>query len=238
FGVKSEKNTAYLSRATGQECQTLGLGESWLSESVLVCYLKCLLRYPTTCQSVVYSATTKSCTPGSVAFGPLEPVTSIPDSSSGDTIYYKRQPTPPCNISGDFTLYDICGTTACLHLSSSKADYFQAVQNCQQSKSRLFIADTMVRVSVFWHVSLKYLNDDTLIGLRDLAGDNWFFWDNGVVMAMEQRSYIWGDFSSRKNGNCVEAKHSDSQKRYGFDDVDCMDMKQYICEPYDAYDAE
>ena len=120
-GANSELRQAYLTQATGLECQTLEIGDPWTSGSPLQCYLQCMVRHPDTCQSVVYNHVTQQCTPGSIAFGPLKSITrSIPGIDPHDMIFYARQPVPLCNTSsGDFVLYDVCGTYACLHLSKT-----------------------------------------------------------------------------------------------------------------------
>ncbi|KAK3720264.1 hypothetical protein RRG08_007885 [Elysia crispata] len=101
----------YLKQTTGQECQTLQIGESWSSWSAL----ECAFRFSDTCQSIVYNAENQTCTPDSVAFGPLQNVdTSIPVTGFNGKIVYMKQPIPPCTVNGNFALYDVCGTTACL----------------------------------------------------------------------------------------------------------------------------
>ncbi|GFS21890.1 LOW QUALITY PROTEIN: hypothetical protein ElyMa_005094800 [Elysia marginata] len=104
---------AFVTLANGQECQTQQLGASWTSDIHATCYLECMIRYPETCQSIVYNADTKTCTPGAVAFHPLEFYTaSIPWANSADQIYFAKQPVPPCDTSsGNFDLYDVCGVS-------------------------------------------------------------------------------------------------------------------------------
>ncbi|KAK3735243.1 hypothetical protein RRG08_052525 [Elysia crispata] len=96
--VRCQERGVYLKQTTAQECQTLQIGESWLSPSALECYMKCTFLYQDTCQSVVYNTDNQMCKPGSVAFGPLENVdTSIPVTGSNDMIFYMKQPIPPCD---------------------------------------------------------------------------------------------------------------------------------------------
>ena len=127
--------------------------------------MKCTFLYQDTCQSVVYNTDNQMCKPGSVAFGPLENVdTSIPVTGSNDMIFYTKQPIPPCDTNGNFALYKKCGTTVCLHLSSSGEDYYQAASKCSQMNSKLFFGNTLARFSVFLVCKPKLHKQEHLAG--------------------------------------------------------------------------
>ena len=242
LGTRGELREAFLTQATGQACQTVQVGEPWTSSSPIKCYLECMLFYPDTCQSIIYNSYTQNnCRSGSVAFRPMVMViTSIPETDSTDDILYARQPIPPCDTSGNFALYEICGTTVCLHLSSSLVNYTQAKANCAQMNSRLFIANSMVRLSVFWHVSRDYLNYNTWLGLTDISQEDTFVWDNGDLLSDEMDQYVWHTNQPNNDGDedCMEARHSEVPSPRGINDDNCYQLKKYICEPYDAYDAK
>ncbi|RUS71677.1 hypothetical protein EGW08_020566 [Elysia chlorotica] len=226
---------SHLKQTTGSECQTLQIGEPWLSSSLLSCYVKCALLYPHTCQSIVYDTDNQVCTPGSVAFGPLENVnTAIPDKESRDKIVYAMQPIPPCDInSGNFSLYSVCGTTLCLHLSTSGEEYQVAASRCKNMKSRLFVGKTLPRFSVFWHVSLNFLNTNTWIGLTDLEVEGRFVWDDGEQLSDEMAQWIWRTGypdNSFENEHCGEARLKNWPGVYGLNDANCIDHDFYICE--------
>ena len=229
----------YLKQTTGQECQTLQIGGSWLSPSALECYMKCMFLYPDTCHSVVYNTDNQMCKPGSVAFGPLENVdTSIPVTGSNDMIFYTKQPIPPCDTNGNFALYDVCGTTACLYLSSSQAKYHDAISICNGMNSTIFLGNTLARFSVFWYVSLNYLNKNTWMGLTDLAVEDSFVWENGEPLSDQMARWIWRPGYPNKwspHEDCVEARHADWPGIYGLNDEECFMEIWYMCEPFDAY---
>ena len=164
------------------------LGESWISHSPITCQRECMSRYSENCQSVVYNSQTRNCTPGSIAFGPIEKVaTSIPETGSSDKLYYMRQPIPSCNTSNSFALYDVCGTSACLYLSTSRANNFGNARTlCRQMNSRLFVGTTMAKFSLFWYTTKTYINANTLIGLQDFKVEGNFVWENGEPLSDEQ----------------------------------------------------
>ncbi|GFR90065.1 CD209 antigen [Elysia marginata] len=226
---------AFITLANGQECQTQQLGASWTSDIQATCYLECMIRYPETCQSIVYNAGTKTCTPGGVAFHPLQFYTaSIPRANSPDQIYFAKQPVPPCDTSsGNFDLYDVCGVSLCLHVSSSPDDYFRAKTNCNQMGSRLFIANTIARLSVFEAVAMDYAKPYTWVGLTDIDDEGKFVWDNGEPLSDEQAQYTW--VPEQPNGgdgqDCVRLKYNEG----GLNDRYCNSIYDYICEPYNAY---
>ncbi|KAK3795915.1 hypothetical protein RRG08_066011 [Elysia crispata] len=235
---------AYMKQTTGQECQTLQIGESWSSGSALECYRECAVRFPDSCQSIVYTTDNQSCTPGSAAFRPLENVdTSIPVTGSNGMIFYKQQPIPPCNTNGSFSLYNVCGTTACLYLSSSVADYHEAVSICSGMNSRMFFGNTLARFSVFWEISLKYLKDQTWIGLNDLDDEDTYVWENGEPLSDQMAQWVFrpgypNDYTGRNDEDCAEARHRSWPGIYGLNDAICWYKKLYMCEPFDAYGAK
>ena len=194
-----------------------------------------MIRFFNVCQSVVYNPYTQRCTPGSIAFALLTDVTnSIPTPGSGDHIYYMRQPIPSCNTaSGDFALYDVYATTACLHLSSSKVSYDQAETNCAQMNGRLFVANTMAKFSLIWHVNLKYINTQTWIGLTDRAQEGTYVWANGEQLSTEQEQYIWDKWQPDVDGDCIQIRVDGWWDPNGFNDKDCTQPNYYICEPLD-----
>ena len=192
-----------------------------------------MARYQDTCQSIVYNLETATCTPGSVAFGPVSKLpAAIPDEHSDDLIFYAIQPIPACDTTDGFAIYDVCGTTACLYTSTSLATYEEAVANCSQMNSRLYIGNTLVKFSVFWHVSLNYINDFTFLGLTDVAEEGKFVWDNGEPLTAEQGTYVWDNSQPDAHGDedCVEARHGEGWDPYGLNDIGCWRRDYYICE--------
>ncbi|GFS19777.1 CD209 antigen [Elysia marginata] len=241
-GVYCLEREAFLTLANGVECHTQQLGEAWTSGSHAACSVECMVRYPETCQSILYNVDTKTCTPGAVAFAPVPRVnTSIPVANSRDLFYYSSQPVPPCNTSsGDFALYELCGTTVCLNLVFEKASFYDARANCTSMDSRLFIANSLVRFSVFWHVSLTHFNWYTWLGLTDLTTEGVFVWDHGEPLSAEQDKYIWSDGQPDNHGDedCIIARHLRSGLGNGINDDDCWRKRYYICEPNNAYKAK
>ncbi|GFR72848.1 hypothetical protein ElyMa_003851700 [Elysia marginata] len=79
---------AYLRKTTGQDCQTEQIGQPWTSATPTACFLQCRDRYEDACQSIVYNAGTKTCTPGAVAYRSVHLwISSIPEPESDDVIY-------------------------------------------------------------------------------------------------------------------------------------------------------
>ncbi|RUS73161.1 hypothetical protein EGW08_019083 [Elysia chlorotica] len=227
--------TSYITESTGSECQTLQLDEPWTSPTVFSCYLACKQKFPGTCQSVTYNPDTLSCTPGSTAFGPIETLPStIPDANSTDAIYFLNQPVPACNASLGFAVYDVCGTSACLHLSAVSLNYADAVQACADMGATLFVADSDARFSLFWEVSLNVLNQDTWLGLTDIAKEGQFVWDNGNLLSTWQGTYLWAPGVWGDGEDCAEAKHAGWPGIFGLNDVECWKSKYFICEPIGA----
>ena len=226
----------FLQQASGQDCQTLQLGESWISESPITCLIESMSNYSENCQAVVYNSQTGNCRPGSVAFGPIEKVTtSIPETGSSDKLYYVRQPIPPCNTSNNFALYDVCGTSACLYLSTSKANnYSDARTLCSQMNSTLFVGTTMAKFSLFWYTTKIYMKDNTFIGLQDIDVEGNFVWENGEPLSFEQYQYFWHfgqPDNYGKNQDCAVAQHAKTPNEFGFDDGYCFKFKKkYVCE--------
>ena len=227
----------YLTSGTGSDCQTSPLGAPWTSVCSIECYLTCVDQFPDSCHSVVYNPDTLACTPGSTAFGPIETLpSSIPDANSSDAIYYLKQPVPACNANLGFAIYDVCGTSACLYFSTSELNYADSVDACANMGSTLFIAETETRFSLIWYVSLIVLNQDTWLGLTDIAEEGQFVWENGNPLSTWQYEYIWLQFASipdnyRGDEHCVEAKHRGWPGLFGLNDVECWMLKYFICEP-------
>ena len=207
-----------------------------MSSSALECYRECAVRLLDKCQSFVYNSDNQTCTPGSVAFGPLENVnTSIPVTGSNDMIFYTKQPIPPCDTNGNFALYDICGTTACLYLSYFQAKYHDAISICNGMNSSIFFGNTLARFSVFWHVSLNYLKSNTWIGLTDLAVKDSFVWENGEPLSDQLASWIWRPGQPNRwtpNEHCAEARHGRWPGIYGLNDAPCGLSNFFMCEPF------
>ncbi|GFR64327.1 CD209 antigen-like [Elysia marginata] len=237
--VYCEIKVSTLKKATGLDCQTLPLGEAWTSPSPAECFIKCSVRFPNLCQSVVYNDVTKNCVPGSVAFGPLETLdTSIPKLGSGDSIYYAKQPVPSCNTAGPFNLYEVCGVTACLYLSPIRATYQNALAACSSMNSNIFLGNTAARFSVFWYISLNHNPDNTWFTVKDTAREGTFVWENGDPVTVEQSRMIWRPGYPNAwsaDEDCTEARHKDWPGIYGLNDEECYNQKRYMCEPNDSY---
>ena len=224
-----------LTRSSGAQCQTLPLGSQWTAVSPIECILLCTARFPDTCQSVVYNADTQSCTPGSTAFGRIETLPSaIPSVSSNHIVYYLSQPVPTCNTDLGFALYDVCGTSACLSLSAHELNYTAAVAACEGMGSTIFIGDTEARFSLFWYVSLNFINSDTWIGLTDIDLEGHFVWENGNSLSTWQENYLWRRFDQPDNDggdeHCVEARHYHWPGQFGLNDFHCYLVNYFICE--------
>ncbi|GFS06309.1 C-type lectin domain family 4 member E [Elysia marginata] len=226
----------FSSTAAGQECHTEQIGEPWTSASHVTCAVECIVHHPDTCQSIVYNAHTKACTPGAVAFRPLQFITtSIPSTSSTDTIYFAKQPVPPCDTStGRFHLYETCGLSLCLHVSSSQAYYSEAKRKCERMGSSLIMTNTMARLSMFWYITRDLAKLYIWVGLDDIDQEGKFVWANGEPLSGHQNGYIWlsGQPNDYEPGqDCVQLQHTDVNIRKGLNDVQCYQLKDFICEP-------
>ncbi|GFR71388.1 C-type lectin domain family 4 member M [Elysia marginata] len=234
IGTHCLQRQVHLTSATGQDCQTEQLGELWTSASQMTCYWQCVARYPDTCQSIIYNASTGTCTPGGVAFSPLEFFkSSIPAANSPDTIYYVEQPSPRCYDT--FSLHKKCGFSLCLHIhTSSTASYAKARAQCDKIKSRLFVGNTIARLSLFWHATLESRRKVYWIGLTDLDHEGQFVWENGEILSKQQKQYIWHPGQPDNHGNdeyCAEARPK-SNWNQGLCDNGCHNNKFYVCESY------
>ncbi|GFS02236.1 hypothetical protein ElyMa_006440300 [Elysia marginata] len=188
----------HLTEATGNDCQAAQLGSSWTSSSPLVCFIACLDRYPSDCKSIVYNEDTLTCVPGSEVFCPSDNFeSSIPGSDPKDALFYTSS-APQCNASLGFALYGAGGTSACLYISTGKADYQSAEEECKARNATLFVADSAQKISIFWFVSLNVIKDNTLLGLNDIQTEGNFVWANGKALSSEQSdSIIYGVEISR-----------------------------------------
>ncbi|GFS24303.1 CD209 antigen [Elysia marginata] len=217
-----------LTLASGSECQTEPLGHPWTSYSPAVCYWQCRARYRDTCQSVVFNTDTQMCTPGGIAFRSLEFIpTLVPLVHSVDTIYYAKQPIPPCDAaSGNFVLFEVCGFTACIHRSTTRVNYDQAVSDCDQLGARLLMINTLPNYSVCRYAKFP---GHAWVGLKYSDAEKKFMWINGEPLSDEQFQYIWVPGQPNNSGgveNCAEYMHT------GINDISCLDTKEVICEPY------
>ncbi|GFS25312.1 C-type lectin domain family 4 member M [Elysia marginata] len=197
-----------------------------------------MIRYPDSCQSVVYNSHTQNCRPGSVAFGPITRITTaIPDATSADVIFYVRQPIPPCDETDNFKIYDVCGTSDCLYVSTEMVDnYTIAESRCDQMNSWLFVANTKARFSLLWYTVDKYINYNTYIGLTDLDEEGTFVWVNGEDLSSEQYQYVWvpnepSNYYWWEGGeHCVEVDFIQYPGFMGLNDARCWEIRHYICE--------
>ncbi|GFO09599.1 Cd209 antigen-like protein e [Plakobranchus ocellatus] len=223
----------YLTKAAGETCQTESLAGAWTSPSPLTCYLDCLDSYPDGCLSTVYNEATGACTPGGPAFGKVDSFNeSIPRSSPNSALFYVNSSRPSCNTSNGFALYELCGTTVCLHLSTRKRWFNDAVQFCASMNSSLFIADTWARFALFWSVSLTYLNTDTYLWLSRKSDKEPFIWGNGEPLS-DKMNALWEPTQPDNHDGydyCVEARHYNRPDLYGLNDVSCWTDRAYICE--------
>ena len=193
-----------------------------------------MVRFPDTCQSIVYNAETKTCRPGSKAFGRLKRVnTGIPQAASNDSIYYSSQPIPPCPTGQDFTIYDVCGTSSCLFLSTnvSQADYDDARANCSQMSSRLFIANTMEKFSLIWYITKHIFQTEAWVALTDRAQPGVFRWEDGSLLSSAQNDYVWDKWQPDGDGDCVQFRVTDLWNPEGLNDQRCWNLNHYVCEP-------
>ena len=234
LGANSEVRQFVLKQASAEDCQTLQIGESWISHSPITCHRECVSRHWENCQAVVYNSETRNCTPGSIAFGIIKKVkTSIPESGSSDTLYYVRQPIPPCNTTNNFALYDVCGTSACLYMSTSRADNFNHARTiCSQMDSRLFVGNTMAKYTLFMYASKTYINVyGCYIGLKHIDAIGQFIWENGEPLSDEQNQYIWRPGEPNSEGqDCADAKHTNWPRNFGLFDATCGKPGHYVCE--------
>ena len=229
---------AYLTQSTGPECQTFGISailDTWTSGSPSQCYLQCMVRHPDKCQSIVFNNVTQKCTPGLVAFGPINTIqSSIPRQDPDDLIFYARQPVPPCNTSsGDFALYDVCGTSACLHPSKQRASYIEALKNCKQINSTIFVGSTAARFSLFLSVTLNHLKDDTYLGLTDMDEEGKYVWANGELLDGAQSIYVWDPviFPNLKGQDCTVVSHGFWPGHFEISAASCSGSNHYyVCE--------
>ncbi|GFS21886.1 CD209 antigen [Elysia marginata] len=99
--------------------------------------------------------------------------------------------------------------------------------------SRLFIANTIARFSVFKTVTMDNAKSYAWIGLTDIDDEGNFVWDNGEPLSDEQAQYIWipGQPNDDHGQDCARLKHNEG----GLNDRDCDKIYDYICEPYNAY---
>ncbi|RUS81434.1 hypothetical protein EGW08_010818 [Elysia chlorotica] len=232
-GASSNTREVFLHQTSYPECQSVHLGGSWIAPSLIACQIWCM--DTENCQAVVFNEASGLCRLGSAAFGPLPNFTNvIPETNSLDKIYYTKQPAPPCDTANNFAIYDKCGTSACLYLSTSRADgYEDAKTICAQMNSKLYIGNTLAKYSLFWHVSKLIINDNTFIDLTDIEVEGTYVWGNGEPLSAEQQQYISnpGEPSNFNNEHCAEAKHV----RYGttdigLNDVHCTIQDSYVCE--------
>ncbi|GFO09593.1 hypothetical protein PoB_003609800 [Plakobranchus ocellatus] len=223
----------YLTKVAGETCQTEQLGEAWTSPTPVTCYLDCIASYPDGCFSTVYNEATGACIPGGLAFGKIDSFNeSIPRSSPENALYYVNSTTPACNTSNGFALYEMCGTTVCLYLSTSKDWIEGAAEFCDDMHSTLFIANTWARFALFWSVSLTYLNTDTFLWLRRNSEHEPFFWGNGEPFS-DKMNALWEPNQPDNHDNydyCVEARHQNRPDLYGLNDVSCWTKRAFICE--------
>ena len=235
LGANSKLRQLFLKPASAQDCRTLQLGDSWISHSLIACQLECMDRYSENCQAVVYNSETGICRPGSTAFWHLQRVaTSIPKIGSADTLYYVRQPIPPCNTENNFAVYDVCGTSACIYLSTSNASgYIDGRTRCSQMSSRLFVGNTIAKFSLFMYAVETDIRFGTYIGLQDFDVEGNFLWENGESLSLEQHQYVWSPGETKSNNeieNCAIGYLAGSVNGFGLDDGNCNNRRRYICE--------
>ncbi|RUS89950.1 hypothetical protein EGW08_002302 [Elysia chlorotica] len=233
-GASSNTRGIVLRQTNYLECQTRQIGESWIAPSIFTCAFRCT--NTENCQAVVFNEASGLCRLGSVAFGPLAMVTdAIPETSSLDKIYYMKQPAPPCDTANNFAIYDKCGASACLYLSTSNSKgYDDAKTDCSQMNSRLFVGNTIAKYSLFWYVSKYIIKEDTYIGLNDIEEEGTFVWENGEPLSAEQNLYIWNQNQPSNGGSgedCAEANHGDwGDFAKALNDEKCYVSQSYICE--------
>ncbi|GFN75840.1 hypothetical protein PoB_000234600 [Plakobranchus ocellatus] len=224
----------YLTKDKSGVCRTLQQGEAWTSVSKLECFAACTSAYPDTCQSIVYNEVNNMCIPGGTSFAEVETLqNSIPEPDSTETLFYVKSAIPACNTSNGFALYELCGTTVCLYLSTSLLPFDHAVKFCNDKDSSLFIANTWARFSLFWYTSLNELNQNTFLWLSYNAEKGQFVWGNGELLSAEFNNIIWGPNQpdNLHREHCAEARHLNWPGVYGINNAHCTDHNSFICEP-------
>ncbi|GFN93847.1 Cd209 antigen-like protein e [Plakobranchus ocellatus] len=224
----------YLTKVTGETCQTEQLAEAWTSPSPVTCYLDCTASYPGRCLSTVYNQATGACIPGGPVFGKIYSFNeSIPRSSPNSALFFVNSTTPACNTSNGFALYELCGTTVCMYLSTWRGWFKDAVSACAGMNSSLFIANTWARFALFWSVSLTYLNIDTYLWLSRNSDGEPFVWGNGEPLSDKMKA-LWEPNQPDNWGgidHCGEVRHYNAPNLYGLNDVACWSDRAFICEP-------
>ncbi|GFO02211.1 C-type lectin domain family 4 member e-like [Plakobranchus ocellatus] len=223
----------YLTEDKSGICQTEALGNAWTSLSKPACFAACMSDYPDTCRSMVYNEVKQTCIPGGTSFAKIDRIqTSIPKPNSSDTLFYAKMTVPACNTSNGFALYELCGTTVCLYLSTYATKFAAAVQKCRDMNSTLFIANTLARFSLFWDVSLNNLNQNTFLWLTDNITEGQFVWGNGEPLSETLNNYIWAPRQPNgfPNENCVQATHAYTPNFFGVHDYPCTYQSYFICE--------
>ena len=224
---------AYLTKTTGSVCQTSLLGQAFTSSSPLVCFTTCLTLYPSNCRGFVFNKINQNCLP---AVSVYSPVPSLPPSPmlGNDIVFFPNTfPDLNCNASLGFALYEVCGTSACLYLSTTKITFYAAVRFCAAKKGNVFVANSLEKFSLFWSVSLHVIRDDTYLGLTDSGSEGQFEWISGEPLSVEQTAYIWAPHQpDDKSGHedCVEARHGSAAGARGLNDIRCQLKKRFICE--------
>ncbi|KAK3765318.1 hypothetical protein RRG08_006353 [Elysia crispata] len=120
------------------------------------CYRECAVRFPDSCQSIVYTTDNQSCTPGSAAFRPLRE-----------------------------------------------------------------------RRHVYTRDSLKYLKDQTWIGLNDLDDEDTYVWENGEPLSDQMAQWVFrpgypNGYTGSNDEDCAEARHRTWPGIYGLNDAICL----------------
>ena len=224
----------FLTQTSGSECQAFQLGPSWTSPSPASCFIACIALYSNACNGMIYNKNSQTCYPTGTPFTPIATITnSVPGSDPNDAIFYpKTIPAPQCNGSLGFAVYDVCGTSACLFISTSTATYPSAIDQCDAMNATMFVADSLQKFSLFWYVSLNFINKDTYLGLTDIQSEGDFVWVNGKPLTSDQHAYIWAPGQPDEAGfeDCVEARHGTWPDVFGLNDIPCGRDNRYICE--------
>ncbi|GFO09854.1 mannose-binding lectin [Plakobranchus ocellatus] len=207
----------YFAIASRGDMGTNYLGDPWTSPSLTACVASCLIRYPTSCDSVVYHVDLHLCTPGSKASISLP----APDTATEGILYTYRS---GCNDADGFSIVTSdLGVRACLKILQSQ-DFYRHRSECYSLGGYLAVPKTMDKLLMIQSFAVA-----SYIGLDDLKTEGTFVWhDNGVPITANETTILFRPGEPKNTGgleHCVKTKHYER-----LNDIQCSEIAPGICE--------
>ena len=204
------------------------MSTSWKAQSRISCIRECNSRFRENCTEIIFNTETRACTPVQSALSGNLTLDPVP----GDVLSYRARDLytgqiPGCDTAAGFQLYENGNMAVCYLICPESDTYLSAQTYCLERNSRLFIANTAEKVSLFKSLVGEYFNISSWTHIGLIKHNHSWEWQNGEALDLNT-GFEWGngqpDFNPDED--CGMYVNSD----FNFHNSLCSFKNDFICE--------